>query len=411
MLLIIKKNIIKFNEHNFQQFKTYKTVTHNSCYSKAKELKASGKDIIGLGAGEPDFDTPDNIKEAAIKAIKDGDTKYTAVDGTPALKNAIIKKFKRENNLDYKLDQITVGTGGKQVIYNAMMATLNNGDEVVIPAPYWVSYPDIVLLAGGTPVILECNEKQEFKIRPSDLEKSITKKTKWIILNSPSNPTGACYAEKDIKEIGKILEKHPHVFILSDDIYEHVTYENFKFFTIAQIDSLKDRVLTMNGVSKAYSMTGWRIGYAAGPKDIIKAIAKIQSQSTTNPSSISQAAAVEALNGTQSFIQERSKSFQERRDFVVKELNAIDGINCLKPDGAFYVFPSCKKLIGKKDNKGREIKNDTDFVQSLLENNGIAVVQGSAFGLEGFFRISYATSMENLKKALEKISIFCKSLK
>ena len=378
---------------------------------KAKELKASGKDIIGLGAGEPDFDTPDNIKEAAIKAIKDGDTKYTAVDGTPTLKNAIIKKFKRENNLDYKLDQITVGTGGKQVIYNTMMATLNNGDEVVIPAPYWVSYPDIVLLAGGTPVILECNEKQEFKIRPSDLEKSITKKTKWIILNSPSNPTGACYAEKDIKEIGKILEKHPHVFILSDDIYEHVTYENFKFFTIAQIDSLKDRVLTMNGVSKAYSMTGWRIGYAAGPKDIIKAIAKIQSQSTTNPSSISQAAAVEALNGTQSFIQERSKSFQERRDFVVKELNAIDGINCLKPDGAFYVFPSCKKLIGKKDNKGREIKNDTDFVQSLLENNGIAVVQGSAFGLEGFFRISYATSMENLKKALEKISIFCKSLK
>jgi aspartate aminotransferase len=378
---------------------------------KAKELKASGKDIIGLGAGEPDFDTPDNIKEAAIKAIKDGDTKYTAVDGTPTLKNAIIKKFKRENNLDYKLDQITVGTGGKQVIYNAMMATLNNGDEVVIPAPYWVSYPDIVLLAGGTPVILKCNEKQEFKIRPSDLEKSITKKTKWIILNSPSNPTGACYAEKDIKEIGKILEKHPHVFILSDDIYEHVTYENFKFFTIAQIDSLKDRVLTMNGVSKAYSMTGWRIGYAAGPKDIIKAIAKIQSQSTTNPSSISQAAAVEALNGTQSFIQERSKSFQERRDFVVKELNAIDGINCLKPDGAFYVFPSCKKLIGKKDSKGREIKNDTDFVQSLLENNGIAVVQGSAFGLEGFFRISYATSMENLKKALEKISIFCKSLK
>ena len=378
---------------------------------KAKELKASGKDIIGLGAGEPDFDTPDNIKEAAIKAIKDGDTKYTAVDGTPTLKNAIIKKFKRENNLDYKLDQITVGTGGKQVIYNAMMATLNNGDEVVIPAPYWVSYPDIVLLAGGTPVILKCNEKQEFKIRPSDLEKSITKKTKWIILNSPSNPTGACYAEKDIKEIGKILEKHPHVFILSDDIYEHVTYENFKFFTIAQIDSLKDRVLTMNGVSKAYSMTGWRIGYAAGPKDIIKAIAKIQSQSTTNPSSISQAAAVEALNGTQSFIQERSKSFQERRDFVVKELNAIDGINCLKPDGAFYVFPSCEKLIGKKDSKGRVIKNDTDFVQSLLENNGIAVVQGSAFGLEGFFRISYATSMENLKKALEKISIFCKSLK
>jgi len=378
---------------------------------KAKELKALGKDIIGLGAGEPDFDTPDNIKQAAIKAIKDGDTKYTAVDGTPALKNAIIKKFKRENNLDYQIDQITVGTGGKQVIYNAMMATLNDGDEVIIPAPYWVSYPDIVLLAGGTPVILECNEKQGFKVNPSALEKSITKKTKWIILNSPSNPTGACYSEKDIKEIGKILEKHPDVFILSDDIYEHVMYGNFKFFTIAQIDNLKDRVLTMNGVSKAYSMTGWRIGYAAGPKDIIKAIAKIQSQSTTNPSSISQAAAVEALNGVQNFIKDRAKSFQARRDFVVKALNAIEGIECLNPDGAFYVFPSCKGLIGKKDSKGKEIKKDIDFVQSLLENNGIAVVQGSAFGLEGFFRISYATSMENLKKALEKIESFCKSLK
>ena len=378
---------------------------------KAKELKALGKDIIGLGAGEPDFDTPDNIKQAAIKAIKDGDTKYTAVDGTPALKNAIIKKFKRENNLDYQIDQITVGTGGKQVIYNAMMATLNDGDEVIIPAPYWVSYPDIVLLAGGTPVILECNEKQGFKVNPSALEKSITKKTKWIILNSPSNPTGACYSEKDIKEIGKILEKHPHVFILSDDIYEHVMYGNFKFFTIAQIDNLKDRVLTMNGVSKAYSMTGWRIGYAAGPKDIIKAIAKIQSQSTTNPSSISQAAAVEALNGVQNFIKDRAKSFQARRDFVVKALNAIEGIECLNPDGAFYVFPSCKGLIGKKDSKGKEIKKDIDFVQSLLENNGIAVVQGSAFGLEGFFRISYATSMENLKKALKKIESFCNSLK
>ena len=378
---------------------------------KARELKASGKDIIGLGAGEPDFDTPDNIKEAAIKAIKDGDTKYTAVDGTPALKDAIIKKFKRENNLDYQVDEITVGTGGKQVIYNAMMATLNEGDEVVVPAPYWVSYPDIVLLAGGIPIVLECNEKQGFKIDPKELEKSITKKTKWLILNSPSNPTGACYSERDIKEIGKILEKHPHIFILSDDIYEHITYGNFKFFTIAQINNLKERVLTMNGVSKAYSMTGWRIGYAAGPKDIIKAIAKIQSQSTTNPSSISQAAAVEALNGEQNFIKERAKSFQERRDFVVSALNTIDGIECLNPDGAFYVFPSCKGLIGKKDSKGKEIKKDTDFVQSLLEHNGIAVVQGSAFGLEGFFRISYATSMENLKKALEKISSFCKSLK
>ena len=377
---------------------------------KARELKAAGKEVISLGAGEPDFDTPENIKQAAIKAINDGDTKYTAVDGTPVLKNAIIKKFKRENNLDYRIDQITVGAGGKHVIYNAMVATLNEGDEVVIPAPYWVSYPDIVLLAGGTPIILECNEKQGFKINPLELEKSITKKTKWIILNSPSNPTGACYSEEDIREIAKVLIKHPHVYILSDDIYEHVAYSGFKFFTIAQITELKERVLTMNGVSKAYSMTGWRIGYAAGPKEIIKAIAKIQSQSTTNPSSISQAAAVEALNGTQDFIKERATSFQERRDFVVKALNDIDGIKCLNPDGAFYVFPSCKSLLGKKDTNGNELKTDTDFVQSLLENNGVAVVQGSAFGLEGFFRISYATSKKNLEKALEKISTFCKSL-
>ncbi len=377
---------------------------------KARELKAAGKDVIGLGAGEPDFDTPENIKQAAIKAINDGDTKYTAVDGTPTLKKAIVEKFKKENNLDYTTDQITVGAGGKHVIYNAMMATLNEGDEVLVPAPYWVSYPDIVLLAGGNPIVMECDEKQSFKINPSDLEKFITPKTKWIILNSPSNPTGACYSEKDIREIAKVLEKHPHVYILSDDIYEHVTYEGFKFFTIAQIENLKDRVLTMNGVSKAYSMTGWRIGYAAGPKEIIKAIAKIQSQSTTNPSSISQAASVEALTGTQDFIKKRADSFQERRDFVVKALNKIDGIECLNPDGAFYVFPSCKGLMGKKDTNGKEIKSDTDFVQSLLESSGIAVVQGSAFGLEGFFRISYATSMDNLKKALEKISSFCKNL-
>ncbi|MDC0426615.1 pyridoxal phosphate-dependent aminotransferase [Pelagibacteraceae bacterium] len=377
---------------------------------KARELKAAGKEIISLGAGEPDFDTPENIKQVAIKAINNGDTKYTAVDGTPALKDAIIKKFKRENNLDYQIDQVTVGAGGKHVIYNAMVSTLNEGDEVVIPAPYWVSYPDIVLLAGGTPVVLECNEKQGFKINPLELEKTITKKTKWIILNSPSNPTGACYSENDIREIAKVLIKHPQVYILSDDIYEHVAYEGFKFFTIAQIKELKERVLTMNGVSKAYSMTGWRIGYAAGPKEIIKAISKIQSQSTSNPSSISQAAAVEALNGTQDFIKKRAMSFQERRNFVVKALNKIEGINCLNPDGAFYVFPSCKELIGKKDLNGKEIKSDTDFVQSLLESSGVAVVQGSAFGLEGFFRISYATSMKNLEKALEKISTFCKSL-
>ena len=377
---------------------------------KARELRAAGKDVIGLGAGEPDFDTPDNIKEAAIKAIKDGDTKYTAVDGTPALKKAIVEKFKRENKLNYSTDQITVGAGGKHVIYNLMMATLNKGDEVIIPAPYWVSYPDIVLLAGANPIVIECSEEQGFKLTAKDLESSITNNTKWIILNSPSNPTGACYTEQEIKNLAQVLRRKPHVNILSDDIYEHVTYDGFKFFTIAQIPELKNKVVTMNGVSKSYAMTGWRIGYAAGDKEVIKAIAKIQSQSTTNPSSISQAAAVEALNGTQEFIPIRSLAFQERRDFVVNSLNAIDGISCLKPDGAFYVFPSCKDLIGKKDKNGKKIENDTDFVQSLLENNNVAVVQGSAFGLEGFFRISYATSMENLEKAMSRIKEFCESL-
>ena len=378
---------------------------------KARELKASGKDVIGLGAGEPDFDTPNNIKEAAIKAIKDGDTKYTAVDGTQILKEAIVNKFKRENNLDYTTDQITVGAGGKHVIYNLMMATLNKGDEVLIPAPYWVSYPDIVLLAGATPVAVECSEEQDFKITAKDLESKITNNTKWLIINSPSNPTGSTYSEQEIKNLSQVLKRNPHVNILSDDIYEHITYGGFKFFTIAQIPELKNRVVTMNGVSKSYAMTGWRIGYAAGPKEIIKAISKIQSQSTTNPSSISQAAAVEALNGNQDFISIRAKAFEERRDFVVNTLNSINGIKCLKPDGAFYVFPSCKNLIGKKDINGKKIENDTDFVKSLLENNGVAVVQGSAFGLEGYFRISYATSMKNLKKAITKISDFCESLK
>tara|TARA_Y100000817_G_C16811376_1_gene524431 strand:- start:131 stop:1330 length:1200 start_codon:yes stop_codon:yes gene_type:complete len=377
---------------------------------KARELKAAGKDVIGLGAGEPDFDTPENIKDAAIKAIKDGDTKYTAVDGTPALKNAIVKKFKRENNLDYSTDQITVGAGGKHVIYNLMMATLNKGDEVLIPAPYWVSYPDIVLLAGANPIVIQCPEEQNFKLTAKDLESKITNNSKWLILNSPSNPTGACYSEQEIRNLSQVLKRNPHVSILSDDIYEHISYEGYKFFTMAQIPELKDRVITMNGVSKSYAMTGWRIGYAAGSKEIIKAIAKIQSQSTTNPSSISQAAAIEALNGNQDFIKVRSKAFQERRDFVVKSLNAINGINCLNPEGAFYVFPNCKELIGKKDKSGKKLENDTDFVQSLLENNGIAVVQGSAFGLEGFFRISYATSMDNLKKAVERIKSFCESL-
>ncbi len=377
---------------------------------KARELKAAGKDVIGLGAGEPDFDTPENIKKAAIESINKGETKYTAVDGTPALKQAIVNKFKRENNLEYSTDEITVGTGGKQVIYNAFMATLNKGDEVIIPAPYWVSYPDIVLLSGGKPKIVRCDEKESFKLTPKKLQKAINKKTKWIIINSPSNPTGVGYTKQDIENLSKILIKYKNIHILSDDIYEHITYDNFNFSTIAQVSKLKNRTLTMNGVSKSYAMTGWRIGYAAGPKEIIKAIRKVQSQSTSNPSSVGQAAAVEALNGTQSFIQERSDAFKKRRDFVVKALNKIDGINCLNPEGAFYVFPSCKNLLGKKDVKGNKLKTDTDFVQSLLENYGVAVVQGSAFGLEGFFRISYATSMENLQKALEKISSFCKSL-
>ena len=378
---------------------------------KAKELKAAGKDVIGLGAGEPDFDTPDNIKKAAIDAIQAGDTKYTAVDGTKDLKEAIVKKFKRENNLNYTIDQITVGAGGKHVIYNLMMATLNKGDEVIIPAPYWVSYPDIVLLAGANPIVIECSEEQGFKLSAKDLEAKITNNTKWLILNSPSNPTGACYSEQEIKNLSQVLKRNPHVNILSDDIYEHITYDNFKFFTIAQIPEIKNKVITMNGVSKSYAMTGWRIGYAAGDKDIIKAIAKIQSQSTTNPSSISQAAAVEALNGKQDFIPVRAKAFQERRDFVVNSLNAIEGISCLKPKGAFYVFPNCKGLIGKKDKSGKKITNDTEFVQSLLENNDVAVVQGSAFGLEGFFRISYATSMEKLEIAMKRIKSFCESLK
>ena len=376
---------------------------------KARELKAAGKNVIGLGAGEPDFDTPDNIKKAAIAAINAGDTKYTAVDGTPKLKKAIIEKFKRENGLSFENNQISVGAGGKQIIYNAMMATLNPSDEVIIPAPYWVSYPDIVLLAGGKPVIVECSEKENFKISPKKLENAITEKTKWLILNSPSNPTGSCYTESEINSLANILNKQKHVHILSDDIYEHIIYENFKFFTIAQIKELKDRTLTMNGVSKSYAMTGWRIGYAGGPKDLIEAMAKIQSQSTTNPSSVSQAAAVEALNGKQDFIVERLKSFQQRRDFILNELKSIKGISCLKPEGAFYVFPSCSNLLGKKDPNGKFLKTDNDFVESLLENQGIAVVQGSAFGLNGFFRISYATSMDNLKKAMKKIKIFCEN--
>ena len=377
---------------------------------KARELKEKGVDVISLGAGEPDFDTPDNVKEAAIRAINSGDTKYTAVDGTPKLKEAIINKFKKENSLEFSKDQINVGAGGKQVIFNAILSTINPGDEVLIPAPYWVSYPDIVLLAGGTPKIVICDEKDEFKITSQKLKKNLNSKTKWIILNSPSNPTGSCYSKDEIDAIADILKGYPEVMVMSDDIYEHVVYDNFKFYTIAQNKNVTDRTLTINGVSKSYAMTGWRIGYAGGPKDLIKAMAKIQSQSTTNPSSISQAAAVEALSGDQSFIKDRSDAFKERRDFVVSKLNKINGIECLNPQGAFYVFPSCKGCIGKTHSELGEIKNDTDFVSKLLESTGVAVVQGSAFGLEGFFRISYATSMTNLEKAVERISDFCSKL-
>jgi len=377
---------------------------------KATELRSAGKDIISLGAGEPDFDTPENIKQAAIQAIKDGKTKYTVVDGTIELKRAVIGKFKRENNLIYNEKQVTVGVGGKHVIFNAILATINPGDEVLIPAPYWVSYPDIVLLAGGTPVIVECEESADFKILPEQIEKNVTKNTKWIILNSPSNPTGSVYSEQELKDIGEVLKKFPNVHIMSDDIYEHVLYTKNKFFTIAEIPEFFSRTLTINGLSKSYAMTGWRVGYAGGPENIIQGIAKIQSQSTTNTSSISQAAAEEALNGTQDFIKKRSDAFKERRDFVVKKLNSIEGLSCKNPEGAFYVFPNCKDCIGKKDINKKEIVNDADFVTSLLENTGVAVVQGSAFGKEGYFRISYATSMKNLSEALDKIEEYCKQL-
>ena len=378
---------------------------------KARELKAAGKDIIGLGAGEPDFDTPENIKIAAIEAIKAGDTKYTAVDGTPNLKKAIASKFKRENNLSYDVDQITVGTGGKQIIFNAFLATINPEDEVIIPAPYWVSYPDIVDFAGGKSVVIECDESCEFKISAEKLSAAINAKTKWFILNSPSNPTGSCYTESELLELSKVLEANPHVNIMSDDIYEHLVYDNFKFKTIAQINpKLVNQTLTINGVSKAYAMTGWRIGYAAGNKSLIKAMGKLQSQSTSNPSSISQAASVEALNGDQSFLKSRADVFKKRRDFVVKALNDMNGISCTVPQGAFYVFPSCKDLFGKKTSEGKIIENDEDFVTALLETVGVAVVQGSAFGLNGFFRISYATSDEMIANACERISNFCDSL-
>ncbi|MBN9600900.1 MAG: pyridoxal phosphate-dependent aminotransferase [Afipia sp.] len=379
---------------------------------KARQLKAAGRNVIGLGAGEPDFDTPANIKLAAIHAIEAGKTKYTAVDGIPELKDAIVAKFGRENKLTYKPSQITVGTGGKQVLYNALMATVNPGDEVIIPAPYWVSYPDMVELAGGTPVPVVCTAEHGFKLQAADLEKAITPKTKWIILNSPSNPTGAAYTHAEMKALTDVLVKHPQVWIMTDDMYEHLVYDNFTFVTPAQVEpQLFDRTLTVNGVSKAYCMTGWRIGYAGGPEKLIKAIATIQSQSTSNPSSISQWAAVEALNGPQDFIAANNKAFKERRDLVVSMLNQAPGINCPRPEGAFYVYPSCAGTMGKTTPSGKKLTNDEDFVTELLESEGVAVVHGSAFGLGPAFRISYATKTSDLEEACTRIQRFCANLR
>ena len=379
---------------------------------KARELKAAGKDIIGLGAGEPDFDTPENIKKAAIQAINGGDTKYTPVDGTPELKKAIKAKFKRENNLDYELDEISVGTGGKQIIFNAFAVSLNESDEVIIPAPYWVTYPDVVNYFNGKPIFVQCGEESGFKITPQQLENTINQSTKWFILNSPSNPTGSCYTKNELLELANVLKKYPHVNIMTDDLYEHLIYDDNEFHTFASIaPELKERILTLNGVSKAYAMTGWRIGYAGGNASLIKAMGKLQSQSTSNPTSISQAAAVEALNGDDSFIAERAKVFKGRRDFLINELTSMNGITCRVPEGAFYVFPSCKGVIGKVDESNNKITNDEEFTTSLLEHAGVAVVQGSAFGLEGYFRISYATSDENLKNACVRMRDFLNKLR
>lgn len=380
--------------------------------TKARELKAQGRDIISLSAGEPDFDTPINIKEAAIRALREGKTKYTDVDGIPELKAAIVAKFKRENGLDYKTSQVSVGTGGKQVLYNALMATLNPGDEVVIPAPCWVSYADIVLLGGGKPVFAPCRMQDGYKLQPETLEAAITAKTKWLIFNAPSNPTGAAYSRDEVKALTDVLMRHPHVWLLTDDMYEHLLYDGHKFWTPAQVEpGLYERTLTMNGLSKAYCMTGWRLGYGAGPEPLIKAMCKLQSQSTSNPSSITQWAAVEALNGPQDFIEQHNKVFAQRRDLVVSMLNQGRGIKCPKPEGAFYVYPSCEELIGKTTAKGVKINSDEDFVTSLLDEEGVACVHGAAFAMSPFFRISYATSTDALEEACKRIQRFCGNLR
>lgn len=380
--------------------------------SKAAELKAKGIKVIGLGAGEPDFDTPDHIKQAAIDAIEEGQTKYTPVGGTKELKDAIIAKFKRENEIEYTAEEIVVGNGAKQILFNAFMASLNPGDEVIIPAPYWVSYPEMVSLAGGTPVIVECTEENNFLLQPEDLEKVITSRTKWVILNSPNNPTGNAYNESQLAALAKVVLKHPYIYIMADDIYEHIVFDDFQFTTPAQIEpKLKDRTLTVNGVSKAYSMTGWRIGYGAGPASLIKAMTNIQSQSTSNPCSISQAASVAALNGQQDFLATNIELFEGRRNLVVGLLNKINGISCKTPEGAFYVFPSCKGVFGKSTPQGTILNNSNDFAAYLLDEAKVAVVSGSAFGADGYFRISYATSEETLKTACKLIKEACANLK
>tara|TARA_Y100001935_G_scaffold72036_1_gene60151 strand:+ start:13406 stop:14620 length:1215 start_codon:yes stop_codon:yes gene_type:complete len=377
----------------------------------AAELKAAGQDIIGLGAGEPDFDTPDHIKNAAIEAIKNGETKYTAVDGTPALKKAIAKKFYKDNSIKYNIDEIIVSVGGKQVLYNALMSSINPGDEVIIPSPFWVSYPDMVSLAGGVPIIVEGKEKNNFKIQPDDIRDKISTKTKWIIINSPSNPTGSSYSADELRVIGHLLLEHENIFVMSDDIYEKIIYDDFKFFSLAEVvPELKDRILTVNGVSKAYAMTGWRIGYAGGPKHLITAMSKLQSQSTSNPSSISQAAALAALEGPEEFLLERNERFKTRRNMVVKMLNECNGLSCIKPSGAFYVYPSCSGIIGKSSKEGKLIENSIDFSAYLLESVGVAVVPGSAFGADPFFRISYATSDSILEEACNRIKKACEQL-
>ncbi|WP_420992198.1 aspartate transaminase [Cupriavidus sp. 30B13] len=379
---------------------------------RARELRAAGRDIVGLTSGEPDFDTPQHVCEAATRAMAASRTKYTDVGGTPELKAAIAAKFRRDNNLDYAAGEIVVGTGGKQIIFNALMCTVDKGDEVIIPAPYWVSYPDIVLLADGTPVFVPCPAENGFKLRPQDLERAITPRTRWLVLNAPNNPSGAAYSHAELKALAEVLMRHPHVWVMTDDIYEHILYDGRKFCTIAEVEpALKARTLTINGVSKAYAMTGWRIGYGGAPAELVKAMVKLQSQSTSNPSSISQAAALEALNGPQDFIAERTRIFQSRRDMVVAELAGMPGISCHSPEGAFYVYPSCAGILGKRTPDGKVIETDADFVLYLLEAQNLAVLQGGAYGVSPFFRISFATSEAQLREGMRRLRAACEALR